>query len=94
MLSVVIPAYNEAPTIGRLLVEVAGALPTVSKQIVIVDDCSSDGTSEWLRRNLVHARSVAFCLTHLRGRAYPFGGGPANLGRVFGYGAFSRTQQG
>ena len=57
-LSVVVPAYNEAPTIGRLLVEVAGALPTVSKQIVIVDDCSSDGTSEWLRRNLDHAEGV------------------------------------
>jgi len=58
MLSVVVPAYNEAPTIGPLLVEVAGALPTVSKQIVIVDDCSSDGTSEWLRRNLDHAEGV------------------------------------
>jgi glycosyltransferase involved in cell wall biosynthesis len=52
MLSVVVPAYNEAPTIARALVAIACALPAVSKQIVIVDDCSSDGTSEWLRRNL------------------------------------------
>jgi glycosyltransferase involved in cell wall biosynthesis len=53
LLSVVIPVYNEATTIGTILREVASALPEVSKQIVIVDDCSTDGTSEWLKRNLV-----------------------------------------
>ena len=58
MLSVVVPAYNEAPTIGRQLIEVASAIPAVSKEIIIVDDCSSDGTSEWLRRNLDHAEGV------------------------------------
>jgi glycosyltransferase involved in cell wall biosynthesis len=57
-LSVVVPAYNETATIGRILVEVAGALPTVTKQIIIVDDCSTDGTSEWLRRNLGNARGI------------------------------------
>jgi glycosyltransferase involved in cell wall biosynthesis len=57
-LSVVIPAYNEAGTIGRMLLEVTRALPEVSKQIVIVDDYSSDGTSEWLLRNLAHAEGV------------------------------------
>jgi cellulose synthase/poly-beta-1,6-N-acetylglucosamine synthase-like glycosyltransferase len=49
---VVIPVYNEADTIGPILREVTKALPDVSKQIVIVDDCSNDGTAEWLRRNL------------------------------------------
>ena len=58
VLSVVIPVYNEAGTIGRILVEVAGALPAVPKQIIIVDDCSSDGTAEWLRRNLGHAAGI------------------------------------
>jgi glycosyltransferase involved in cell wall biosynthesis len=64
--SVVIPAYNEAHTIGRLLLEVAGALPEVSKQIIIVDDCSIDGTSEWLRRNFNHAEGIwrSLSLTH------------------------------
>jgi glycosyltransferase involved in cell wall biosynthesis len=57
-LSVVIPAYNETGTIGPMLVEVARALPEVSKQIVIVDDHSRDGTSEWLRRNLAHREGV------------------------------------
>jgi glycosyltransferase involved in cell wall biosynthesis len=58
VLSVIIPAYNEAQTIGRLLQQVVRAIPDVPKQVVIVDDCSKDGTSEWLRRNLAHADGV------------------------------------
>jgi cellulose synthase/poly-beta-1,6-N-acetylglucosamine synthase-like glycosyltransferase len=55
VLSIVIPVYNEVQTIGRILDEVAKALPETPKQIVIVDDRSSDGTSDWLRRNLGHS---------------------------------------
>jgi glycosyltransferase involved in cell wall biosynthesis len=51
----VIPVYNEVHTIGQILIEVTKALPEITKQIVIVDDCSSDGTSEWLRKNLTNA---------------------------------------
>jgi glycosyltransferase involved in cell wall biosynthesis len=58
VLSVVIPAYNEAMTIGRIVQNVVNAIPDVPKQILIVDDCSSDGTLEWLRRNLVHANGI------------------------------------
>lgn len=57
-LSVVMPVYNEAVTIGKILWEVANALPEVSKQIIIVDDCSRDGTAEWLRRNVGGADGV------------------------------------
>ena len=52
VLSVIIPVYNELQTIGPILLEVAKALPEVPKQIIIVDDRSSDGTSDWLRKNL------------------------------------------
>ena len=52
VLSIVVPVYNEIATIGRMLVEVAKAIPEVPKQLVIVDDKSSDGTSDWLRKNL------------------------------------------
>src|SRR5215831_12623452 len=55
VLSVIIPVYNEAQTIGPMLNQVVRAIPEVAKQVVIVDDCSKDGTSEWLRRNLAHA---------------------------------------
>lgn len=44
LLSIVIPAYNECKTIDRMLIEVVAALPGVPKEIVIVDDGSTDGT--------------------------------------------------
>ncbi len=47
-LSVVIPVYNERNTLPQILAQVAKALPEVSKEIIIVDDGSTDGTREWL----------------------------------------------
>jgi cellulose synthase/poly-beta-1,6-N-acetylglucosamine synthase-like glycosyltransferase len=46
LLSIIIPVYNERHTLGTILITVARALPNVSKEIVIVDDCSKDGTRE------------------------------------------------
>jgi len=51
LLSVVIPAYNERHTLGIILQIVARSLPKVSKEIIVVDDCSKDGTREWLKAN-------------------------------------------
>jgi glycosyltransferase involved in cell wall biosynthesis len=45
--SVVIPAYNEKATIHEILRRVR-AVP-IRKQIIVVDDCSTDGTREILR---------------------------------------------
>jgi glycosyltransferase involved in cell wall biosynthesis len=50
-LSVIIPVYNERQTLGSILATVAQALPGVSKEIIVVDDCSKDGTREWLKAN-------------------------------------------
>ncbi len=47
VLSVVIPVYNERNTIREILRQVR-AVP-VQKQIILVDDCSKDGTIEVLR---------------------------------------------
>jgi glycosyltransferase involved in cell wall biosynthesis len=47
-LSVVIPAYNERLTLPEILARVQ-ADPT-PKEIVIVDDCSKDGTRDYLRQ--------------------------------------------
>jgi glycosyltransferase involved in cell wall biosynthesis len=47
LLSVVIPVYNEAATVDRILDAVRRV--EVSKEIVLVDDASTDGTRERLR---------------------------------------------
>ena len=46
MLSVVIPVYNERATVEDLLYRVQSV--EISKEILIVDDCSTDGTREFL----------------------------------------------
>jgi UDP-N-acetylglucosamine---dolichyl-phosphate N-acetylglucosaminyltransferase len=49
-LSIVIPAYNEASTIGQVLKHVLSVdLPDVQKKIIVVDDGSSDKTGEIAR---------------------------------------------
>lgn len=43
-LSIVIPVYNEEATILALVERVLAAAPDLEKELVIVDDCSRDGT--------------------------------------------------
>ena len=51
-LSIIIPCYNEAKTI-RAIVERVRAAPVADKEIIIVDDCSRDGTRDLLRTQIV-----------------------------------------
>jgi glycosyltransferase involved in cell wall biosynthesis len=48
-LSVVIPAYDERETLPRILRAVALALPGITREVVLIDDCSTDGTREWIK---------------------------------------------
>jgi len=50
-LSIVIPCYNEARTI-RTIVDRVRAAPVPEKEIIIVDDCSRDGTRDLLRTEI------------------------------------------
>ena len=50
-LSVVIPCYNERATILELVRAVKNS-PYEPKEIIIDDDCSTDGTREFLRSNI------------------------------------------
>lgn len=50
-LSIVIPCYNEKSTIEDLIEAVRNA-PGGDKEIIVVDDCSTDGTTELLRERL------------------------------------------
>ncbi|MBF0472251.1 MAG: glycosyltransferase family 2 protein [Nitrospirae bacterium] len=47
-LTIVIPCYNEIKTIDEILNQVK-AFPYPDKEIILVDDCSTDGTKERLR---------------------------------------------
>jgi glycosyltransferase involved in cell wall biosynthesis len=50
-LSIVIPCYNERATI-RAIVNAVRAAPIADQEIIIVDDCSNDGTREILRAEI------------------------------------------
>ena len=48
-LTIIIPAYNEINTIQNLVDKVSQI--DVDKQIILVDDCSNDGTNEVINKN-------------------------------------------
>ena len=56
VLSIIVPAYNEEPTIGSILDRlIAAELPAgFEKEIIVVNDCSTDKTAdvvaEWMQR--------------------------------------------
>lgn len=66
-LSVIIPCYNEVRTIGPLLdaVRAAGAR---SIEIIVVDDCSTDGGRELLQTSLTPKYSKLICQPRNRGK--------------------------
>ncbi len=51
LLSIVIPCFNERNTLRQVIDRVRAA-PVARKQIVVVDDASSDGTADILRREI------------------------------------------
>jgi len=60
-LSVIIPVYNEVDTIEETLARVKAA--SVDKEVIVVDDCSTDGSREFLLRVpdiqlILHERNV------------------------------------
>jgi dolichol-phosphate mannosyltransferase len=49
MLSIIIPVYNEVQTIEKIILKIR-KIKNIKKQIIIVDDGSTDGTSEKLKK--------------------------------------------
>ncbi len=53
LLSVIIPVYNEKSTISEVIEKVSNVDLPIEKEIIVVDDGSTDGTVEILRSNSV-----------------------------------------
>ena len=62
-LSIVIPCYNEVKTIDAII-EAVNASPYPNKEIIIVDDCSSDGTSQKLKADIEPTNRVQKVIYH------------------------------
>jgi glycosyltransferase involved in cell wall biosynthesis len=63
LLTIVIPCFNEINTIDKIIDAVNDA-PYPNKEIIIVDDCSKDGTREKLRNEIALSGKVDKILYH------------------------------
>ncbi len=61
-LSIIIPAYNEARTIHQILdkVDQVGLINEISKEVIIVNDCSQDNTAAVIREYMVTRPYIKF----------------------------------
>jgi len=68
-LSVLVPVYNERATIGEILRRVrAVKLEGIEREIIVVDDCSTDGTAEVLRQEAQYEDTLVFTHQHNQGK--------------------------
>ncbi|MBK6640949.1 MAG: glycosyltransferase family 2 protein [Bacteroidetes bacterium] len=65
-LSIIVPCYNEEKTIHRILDKInAVILPAnLSKEVILVNDCSKDGTKEALEQYIATHPEVQYRLYH------------------------------
>jgi len=68
-LTVVVPAYNEAADIHRTLESITSANYPGKREIIVVDDGSSDGTSDVVRRFMKSTKGVRLMRTRHVGKA-------------------------
>ena len=64
-LSVLVPVYNERATVEHIVDMIRGV--PIAKEIICVDDCSTDGTADVLKR-LLDAQLVDRVITHSHNR--------------------------
>jgi glycosyltransferase involved in cell wall biosynthesis len=63
LLSVIIPCYNEIQTIDKII-DAVNDSPYPNKEIIIIDDCSTDGTREKLKLEIELSGRVSKVLYH------------------------------
>lgn len=67
-LSVVIPVYNEHATIAEVIRRVEAVPLDLERELVVIDDCSTDGTQETLRALREQNPEGLVCLFHEKNR--------------------------
>ena len=61
-LSIIMPVYNEIDTIGEVIRRVREAPVEAQRELIVVDDCSTDGTREFLSRLAADAGDLRLIL--------------------------------
>ncbi len=64
-LSIIIPVYNEKATLAILLRQVHEATQYYNTEIIVVDDCSSDGSEQIIREQVQQYSNVIGVLRHI-----------------------------
>jgi glycosyltransferase involved in cell wall biosynthesis len=67
LISIVVPAFNERDTIGTVISRLQNSLAGIRYEIVVVDDCSTDGTADVIRR-LSGGAVRSFCHSRNQGK--------------------------
>lgn len=70
-LSIIVPAYNEVATINRILEKVTNQdLDKVAREVIVVDDGSTDGTAEKIKKWAAQEKIKAIFLEKNYGKGY------------------------
>ena len=67
LISIVIPAFNESATVEKLIDRLHESLVGLRYEVIIVDDCSTDGTAEVVRK-LSGGPIRSFCHSRNQGK--------------------------
>ena len=67
MLTIIIPVFNEKKFISKIIRKLIN-LKKVKKQIIIVDDGSSDGTTNILKKNYLKNKKINKIIFHSQNR--------------------------
>ncbi|WPD23770.1 MAG: glycosyltransferase family 2 protein [Candidatus Electrothrix scaldis] len=58
ILSIVVPVFNEQETLKEVIERIQAVQLPLEKEIIIIDDCSSDATKEVMEQELKHINAV------------------------------------
>ena len=59
-LSIIIPAYNEERTIQEILKRVRAVALPVERELIVVDDCSTDTTRSIIEKEIAEHGDITF----------------------------------